>query len=112
MAKQGTEWAVDKLLTRPEVTEQAAPFWAAFLLLSRDRPELSLSLGMAGGLTLPRPVPRESIRREGERLGYDGDALEDFVEIVMRIDDLYIEVTTKRIAEETKAAAARGRKSR
>lgn len=110
MAANGDGWASDKLYSRPQITAEAAPYWAAFLLLGRDRPEQSISLGMAGGLTLPRPVPRESIRREGERLGYDGDALEDFVEIVMRIDDLYIEVTTKRIADETKAAAARTKK--
>lgn len=110
MASDGVGWASDKLYSRPEPTEEAAPYWAAFLLLSRDRPEQSISMGMAGGLTLPRPIPRETIRREGERLGYVGDGLEDFVEIVMRVDDLYIEVTTKRIADETRAAAARGKK--
>ena len=67
-------------------------------------------MGMAGGLSLPRPIPREAIRREGERLGYAGDGLNDFVEIVMRIDDFHVEVTVKRAADNAKAAAARTNK--
>jgi hypothetical protein len=66
-------------------------------------------MGMAGGLTLPRPVPRREIRQEGERLGYVGEDLEDFTESVARIDDSYVEVTVKREAENAKAAAAQAK---
>ena len=66
-------------------------------------------MGMAGGLSLPRPVPRETIRREGERLGYVGDGLDDFTEIVTRIDDFYVETTVKRQAEEARLSAQRAR---
>ena len=64
---------------------------------------------MAGGIQLPRPVPREAIRREGARLGYTGEGLEDFTEIVALIDDSYVEATVKR---EAKAAEERARASR
>ena len=57
-------------------------------------------MGMAGGLSLPRPVPLEAIRREG---------LEDFVTIVARIDDFHVEVEVRRAADEAKASAARSR---
>lgn len=67
-------------------------------------------MGMAGGVSLPRPIPREAIRREGERLGYIGDGLEDFIVIVMQIDDFHVEVATKRIADDLKISAARAKK--
>ena len=66
-------------------------------------------MGMAGGLSLPRPVPREAIRREGERLGYTGESLADFTEIVTCVDDIYVEVTVKREAEQARLAAQRAR---
>lgn len=64
---------------------------------------------MAGGISLPRPVPREAIRREGARLGYTGEGLADFTEIVARIDDSYVEATVKR---EAKSAEQRAKASR
>lgn len=81
-------------------------------MLSRDRPTESISLGMAGGLSLPKPVPRATIRVEGERLGYDADALDDFVEAVTAIDDRYVELEVKRSAAEAKASAERARRKR
>lgn len=91
---------------------EAAPFWSAFLTLARDRPHESISMGMGGGLSLPRPVPMEAIRREGSRLGYTGEGLEDFVSIVARIDDSYVESEVRRIADEAKAASQRSRSKR
>ncbi len=69
-------------------------------------------MGMAGGLSLPRPVPRETIRQEGRRLGYDGDGLDDFVEAVTLVDDLYVEVETKRAATDARLAAERARSNK
>lgn len=66
-------------------------------------------MGMAGGLSLPRPIPRDAIRREGARLGYVGEGLEDFTEIITRIDDDFIEVTVRRTADEARRAADRAR---
>jgi hypothetical protein len=67
-------------------------------------------MGMAGGLSIPRAVPRETMRQEGSRLGYEGDGLDDFVEIVMRVDDFFVEVTVKRAADEARANATRAKK--
>ncbi len=66
-------------------------------------------MGLAGGISLPRPVPREAIRREGARLGYTGEGLEDFTEILARIDDSYVEARVKR---EARTAEERARASR
>lgn len=67
---------------------------------------------MAGGLSVPRPVGRDVIRQEGLRLGFEGEALEDFVLIVVGIDDCYVEVTMKREAEQASAAAKRAKQPR
>ena len=58
---------------------------------------------MGGGLRLPEPIPRADIRREGERRGHDGEALEDFIESLTLIDDAFVEITTK--AEAARIAA-------
>ena len=65
---------------------------------------------MAGGLSLPRPIPREVIRREGERRSYSSDGLEDFVEIVAAVDDSYVEITVRREADDVKLRAAQSKK--
>lgn len=75
--------------------------------MSRDRARDSISLGMGGGISLPRPIPQEVIRREGRRLGFGLTALEDFVEIVVGIDDCFVETTVRREAENASAAAKR-----
>lgn len=62
---------------------------------------------MAGGVSLPMPVPLETIRKEGRRLGHRGELLDIFVEAVASIDDFHIESSTRRIAAETQAAANR-----
>ena len=90
----------------------ALPYWQAFLDLSRDRPTESISMGMAGGLPLQRPVPRETIRREGRRLGYRGADLEDFVLILTDVDDFYVEVAVKRAVEDMRRSVDRGRSKR
>lgn len=66
-------------------------------------------MGMAGGLSLPKWVPLAAMRREGERLGYEAEELDDFVEIIMCIDDFHVETETRRIAAEAAAAARRAR---
>lgn len=104
-AAKGDAEFVDKLLSRPSLTNDEARYMAAFVYLNRDRSHDSLSLGMAGGITLPRPVPRAAIREEGVRLGYEGEALEDFVLIVVGIDDTFVEIQTKRAAADAKKAA-------
>ena len=97
--------AVNNLLSRPFPSDDLAPYWSAFLYLSRDRPRESISLGLGGGLSLERPIPVDRIRAEGARLGYSDDALEDFEAILVRIDDAFVETTVKKQAADAKAAA-------
>lgn len=111
-ADKGQEWATDRLLSRPALSSDAEPYWAAFLGLARDRPRESISMGMGGSLMLPRPIPRETIRREAHRLGWRGDELEDFTEVIALTDDFYVEVEVKRIADEARMSAERARKKR
>lgn len=81
--------------------------WNIFNELARDRPQQSLSLGMAGGTLIPMVISRDRIRAAGVEAGLEGDDLADFVEILLAIDDYDVERRTKRIADETRAAAAR-----
>lgn len=112
MAKGGHAWAVAELLKRPLLLPEAEQYLSAWRLLSRDRPTEAISLGLAGGLTLPRPIPRETIRREGERLGYDGEELDDFTDALTLLDDHWVERTVRREAAAAKAAANRARTKR
>jgi len=68
---------------------------------------VSLSLGMAGGLVLPQPIPREAIRRHGRALRLCGEELADFVEIVSGIDDFWV-ATEQRKQTDAAVRAARG----
>lgn len=85
------------LLSRPEIPPEAQPYWQALKTLSRDRPILA-----GFGVAFPRPVPRETIRVEGERLGFSGESLDEFVEIVSAIDDRAVEIEMKRLRDEAK----------
>lgn len=67
---------------------------------------------MAPTILLPQPIPRADIRAEGERLGYDGEALEDFCEIVEQLDHHFIEVTARREAQQARAAAEASSRSK
>lgn len=54
--------------------------------LADDRLMLSHGIGMAGGMLLAQRIGRTVIRREGKALGFEGDALTDFVTIIRAID--------------------------
>jgi hypothetical protein len=69
---------------------------------------------MMGGVAFPDPIPLDLIEREGHRMGYRRDDLEDFVEIVRAIDGLYLKIEHERIGADLRrrasnAAAKRGR---
>lgn len=76
------------------------------------RPRLPIGGGMGPGLLLPLPIARADIRSEGERLGYRGEGLEDFCEIVEQLDHAFIEATARREAERARAAAKQAEKRR
>ncbi|MBX9945118.1 MAG: hypothetical protein K2Y40_13620 [Reyranella sp.] len=111
-AARGDDWAHDRLLSRPVLSSEAESYWQSFTYLSRDRAYLALSLGIAGGLQLPQPIPRGSIRKEGNRRGYQGESLEDFTEIVAAIDDAFIQNDVLKQAAAAKAGAERARSRR
>jgi len=67
-------------------------------------------MGMAGSLSLPRPIPLEVLEAEGQRQGFDGEGLEDFVEIVRQIDHEFIEITVKDALQSAKSSLARAKK--
>lgn len=95
-ASKGDPDAVADLLSQPEISEDAEPYWAAFERLSpRERPYVG------GMVAFPRPVPRDLIEREGRRLGYEHDDLDDFVRIIVDAEDFSIELEMKRLAEES-----------
>jgi len=106
-AERGDVWATDRLLTRPAISTDATPYWSAFVYLSRDRPREIIPMGMGGGISLPRNIPSESIRREGRRRFYNGDDLEDFLAIIMATDDEFVRIDSMRQAADAKAAANR-----
>ena len=108
-AARGDDWAHERLLSRPELSAEAGPYWQSFAYLSRDRTYLALSLGMAGGLKLPQPIPRDAIRAEGRRRGYQGGGLDDFTEIVAAIDDAFVQDDVLKQAAAAKAGAERAR---
>lgn len=43
---------------------------------------------MSGALLLQQKSPRQSIRAEGEKRGFEGDDLDEFVEIVAGLEDI------------------------
>lgn len=67
------------------------------------RPRQTIGGGMGPSIMLPLPIPRPDIRAEGERLGYRGEALEDFCEVVEQLDHAIIEATARREADRAKA---------
>lgn len=68
--------------------------------MADDRLMFSHGLGMAGGMLLNQRIGRDVIRREGKRLGYEGDALVDFVTIVRIIDRIDRSENMQRQAKE------------
>lgn len=77
--------------------------------MADDRLEFSHGLGMAGGMLLNQRIGRDVIRREGKRLGYEGDALADFVTIVRIIDRIDRAESKQRQAKEIADAQKKNR---
>lgn len=103
-ASKGDQDAVKDLLSQPIITEEAEPYWLAYQRLLRERPLLS---GMAA---IPLPIPREPIEREGRRLGFDGDDLDEFVGVINDVCDHGIELDMKRAAASSKKRAQETRR--
>ena len=87
-----------KVLSRPELTEEAEPYYFAFAALNPYRP---MQAGF--GVAFPLPIPRELIERQGERLGFEGGELDEFVDIVAAVDHDFIKRTAEQTRNETLA---------
>jgi hypothetical protein len=99
-ARRGDKEMLAKVLSRPELTEEAEPYYAVFVAVSRDRPMLT-----GGMVAMPLPVPRDTIEKQCLRMGVQPDELSEFVEIVARIDDLFVQES----AEKTLADLKKGK---
>lgn len=103
-ATKGDADAVDDLLSQPEISDDAEPYWLALKRLERSRP-------MVGGMvTFPRPIEPDQIENEGRRLGFEHDDLDEFIEIVMEVDDHAVELIMKRLAKESEQRARKTRR--
>ena len=100
-ARKGDPVALAKVLSRPELTEEAEPYFAAFLAVTRDRP---IAAGMGGAIILP--VPSWAIEMYLRRVGVDEIDIAEDVEILAAIDDGYVrlqaEITAAEAAKNTK----------
>lgn len=92
--------AVRFFATRPQLSPISERYYAEWLSLSRYRRLVSHSLGMAGGMLLRQTMPRAEIEAEGIRLGYFGDALDDFVELMTRLNVIDFRADMKRQSRE------------
>lgn len=110
MAEAGDAFAVERLLSRPDLPLEAEPYWLAFTDLDRNRPKNKIGGGMAGTVDLPDSIDLDRIRAEGGRQGYEGEGLEDFVAILRGIDDEFVRVNSLRILAELKATISRSSK--
>lgn len=61
------------------------------------------------GVVLLQTIPRATWREEGIRLGYEDEALEDFITIMLGIDDIFIEASVRQTAADAKKAAEANR---
>lgn len=69
-----------------------------------------MSLGLGGGVTFPDPIPLDLISKEGRRLRYVGDDLEDFIQIIRGLDRAYLNAEHERIASGVRTAADKSRR--
>jgi hypothetical protein len=78
-----------------ELTDFAAPYFAAWRVLANDRP-----MGAMGGAGR---IPLASIRRDATRFGFDGeDAEETFARMMWAMDDVYLAWLDERQREQGK----------
>lgn len=64
---------------------------------------------MMATVDLPDVIPLDRIRAEGSRLGYAGEGLEDFEQILRRWDDEFVRVNSLRIAAQVRSDLERAK---
>jgi hypothetical protein len=68
-----------------DLWDVALPYWQAFWVLQRNRP---VAVGIAAGLQLPLLYSELSLYARDH--GLLGDDLDEFVELIQRMDDVYL----------------------
>lgn len=92
---------------QPLLDADVEPYMVAWSAISRRRGKFVQSLGMMGSVTLPDPLEHDLIRADGERRGYTWDDLDQFVAILVALDEHYVDlVHAKKNAEIERALAA------
>lgn len=95
------------MLSRPAIDADAEPFYVAWLSLWPERPKTVVGGAFGGGMVVPDPLPEALIRAKGERLGYDGYDLDEFVDLLVEIELHFVELKHKRAARESREQADR-----
>lgn len=92
---------------QPLLGNDAEPYMVAWSAITRRRKQTVLSLGLMGSATLPDPLDHDLIRAEGTRLGYTWDDLDQFVTILVALDEHYVDrLHEKKNADIERALAA------
>ena len=108
----GDQGFVDHLASRPIISEEAEEYFVAFQRLSRDRTKTVVGGGMGPAIKEPDPLPLPVIRAEGQRLGFDGEDLEYFIEILAEADGIFLEVRMAQIVDEVSKMLAEMKRRR
>lgn len=67
---------------------------------------LELARPWSGGMVpMPRPVTPRDIREEGQRLGFEGEALEEFLLIMIAVGDRKLELIMRRMERELRRSS-------
>ncbi len=74
------------LSSRPTLSHDAQAHHDEWAYLADDRPMFALPQGMGGSLLLFQRIQRSTIKARAKSMGYEHEALLDFVEIVRAID--------------------------
>jgi hypothetical protein len=94
-------------LGQPSLDEEADHYYRLFTQLDRERGKDIYPLGMAGNLSIPRALPRALIESAADRLMFEGDARDDFIDIMVLIDNKCVEIETKKAIAEVNKTTAR-----
>lgn len=68
-------------------------------------------MGLAGGISVPKLIPRDVLRTEGQRLGFVGDELKDFVDILRIVDRHFVMKAMGRVRDELQTSLSASKRN-
>ena len=98
------------LLSRPYLSAETQGYHDAWAYLNVDQPLLSHGGSLGGAVLVSQRLSRERIEALGIKRDYEGDDLEDFVEIVLAIDVLRFQHSIVRQSQQMAEAAKKNAK--